>query len=90
MTGNAVKLLIHKIANEVPFDLSSHKLRHNFATNYCLDQYDKYGQIDILKLMTLMGHEDTQTTRKYLHFANQVIASKSNISHLDKVLLRKP
>lgn len=87
LTNNSVKLLISKISKKLPFEFSSHKLRHNFGTNYCLDQYDKYGQIDIYKLMVIMGHEDIKTTRKYLHIANSIIVARSNISHLDKILL---
>lgn len=85
LTGNAVKLMMTKLASKLDFELSSHKLRHNFATNYCLDQYEKYGHIDIFRLMILLGHEDVETTRRYLHMANEIIASKENISHLDKL-----
>lgn len=85
LTCNAVKHMMFSIQRKLPFEFSSHKLRHNFATNYCIDQYEKTGQIDIYKLMLLMGHEDIETTRVYLHHANQIIASKMNISHLDKV-----
>ena len=86
LTCNAVKLLISKLSNSLPFELSSHKLRHNFATNYCIDQYETFGQIDIYRLMVLMGHEDIETTRRYLHHANEIIGTKNCISHLDKVL----
>lgn len=85
MTGNAVKLLISKISSQLPFELSSHKLRHNFATNYCIDQYEDRGQVDIYKLMILLGHEDIETTRRYLHHANELISTKNCISHLDKL-----
>ena len=85
LTCNAVKLMISKISNELSFDLSSHKLRHNFATNYCINQYDQYGHVDIYKLMYLMGHEEIETTQRYLHFAYEVIASRDNISVLDKM-----
>lgn len=87
LTRNSVKLMIRKLSKVLPFEFSSHKLRHNFATNYCLDQYEKHGHIDIYKLMVLLGHEDIKTTRRYLHMANQLIASKNNISHIDKVML---
>ena len=63
--------------------LSSHRLRHNFATNYCIDQYETNGSIDIYRLMYLMGHEDVETTRRYLHFAYEILASRGCISHLD-------
>lgn len=88
LTCDAVKHMISKLAAKLPFEFSSHKLRHNFATNYCLDQYEHYGQVDIYRLMILMGHEDINTTRRYLHFANQLIAVKTNISHIDGILLK--
>lgn len=89
LTCNAVKLFITKLAQDLPFELSSHKLRHNFATNYCIDQYENYGQIDIYRLMYLMGHEELETTKRYLHFAYEIIASKGCISHLDSVMNRE-
>lgn len=85
LTCNAVKLLVSKLSNELGFELSSHKLRHNFATNYCIDQYEEHGQVDIYRLMIIMGHEDIETTRRYLHHANEIIGTKNCISHLDKV-----
>lgn len=85
LTDNAVKQFINKLAHELPFELSCHKLRHNFATNYCLDQYERYGQVDIFRLMILMGHEDIETTKRYLHLAYEIIAARDSVSHLDKI-----
>lgn len=85
LTGNTVKLMVARLADVLPFELSSHKLRHNFATNYCIDQYEHKSQVDIYRLMYLMGHEDVETTRRYLHFAYEVIASRDSISHLDRL-----
>ena len=85
LTCNAVKLMVSKLSCRLPFELSSHKLRHNFATNYCLDKYDRHGQIDIYRLMYLMGHEEIDTTKRYLHFAYEIIASSGSISHLDGI-----
>lgn len=85
LTCNAVKLFVSKVAASLPFEFSSHKLRHNFATNYCIDQYERYGQIDIYRLMYLMGHEDVETTGRYLHFAYEIMASRGCISHLDGI-----
>lgn len=82
---DTVKQLVSKLRKDLSYNFSCHKLRHNFATNYCLDQYGKYGKIDIYTLMVLLGHEDIQTTRRYLHLANQIIASKTNCSHLDLI-----
>lgn len=86
LTCNAVKLFVSRLADALPFELSSHKLRHNFATNYCIDQYRTHGQVDIYRLMYLMGHEDIDTTRRYLHMANEILASQGCISHLDGIL----
>lgn len=86
ITTNAIKLMVTKLSRKLPFDISSHKLRHNFATNYCLDQYSKFGQIDIYQLMYLLGHEDVKTTSRYLHFAYEIIATMNSISHVDAVM----
>ena len=85
ITDNAVKLLVNRMAKKLPFEFSAHKLRHNFATNYCLDQYEANGQIDIYRLKVLLGHSELKTTEMYLHIANEIIASQTHISHLDKV-----
>lgn len=85
INSNTVKLMVSKLAKKLPFDISSHKLRHNFATNYCLDMYYKNGNIDIYRLMIILGHEDISTTRRYLHMANEIIASSECMSHLDMV-----
>lgn len=84
---NAIKLMIQKLKKHLPFELSSHKLRHNFATNYCLDQYEQYGHVDSLSLKIVMGHSTLQTTEKYIHFATGLMAAKSSRSHLDKIVL---
>lgn len=86
ITTNALKIMARKISDSLPFEFSCHKLRHNFATNYCIDQFEKYGRIDIYSLMTIMGHENIKTTERYMHVAMQILASRQNISHLDKVL----
>lgn len=85
LTRNAVKLLVGRLQKELPFDLSSHKLRHNFATNYCVDHYQEHGTMDAYKLMCLMGHEDMETTKRYLHHATEIIAAQEHLSHLDKI-----
>ena len=87
LSGNAVKLMVSKLADCLPFELSSHKLRHNFATNYCVDHLEQDGHVDIYKLMYIMGHEDIKTTQIYLHFAYEILACRGNISHLDRVRL---
>ncbi len=85
LTCNAVKLMVSKLADILPFELSSHKLRHNFATNWCIDQFDRYGHIDIYQLKALMGHDNIETTERYLHFAYDIIASRNTASHIDLI-----
>ena len=89
ITPNTIKKLVFKINQNLPFDVSSHKLRHNFATNYILDQYNKKGDVDIYQLKSLMGHADIQTTENYLHIASEFIASNNSVSHLDNSLENK-
>ncbi len=85
LTTNAIKQFISKLQDKVSFEVSCHRLRHNFATNYCIDQYYRYGIMDAYRLMAIMGHEDIVTTQGYIHLANQYIASRENISHVDNV-----
>jgi site-specific recombinase XerD len=87
ITRDTIKQLIQKLSYRLPFEFSAHKLRHNFATNYCLDSYRKNGSVDIYKLKILLGHTDIETTQRYLHLANQIIIAKTDISHLDKLMI---
>lgn len=86
MTNNTIKMFVSKLQKKLGFKLSSHKLRHNFATNYVIDQYEQHGTADMVSLQYLMGHEDLSTTQNYLHIAQQHLACQNSISHLDKVL----
>lgn len=85
LTKNAVKLFTNRLERRLPFKLSSHKLRHNFATNYCIDHVHQTGKTDVYDLSILMGHESIETTKKYEHFAHEIIAIENSISHLDGV-----
>lgn len=83
LSGNAVRLFIYRLEKKLPFSLSSHKLRHNFATNYCVDSIRLTGKSDVYNLAILMGHESIETTKKYEHFAHELIAAENKMSHLD-------
>lgn len=89
ITRNAIKLLLNKLSRQLPFEFSAHKLRHNFATNYCIDEYNRTGSMDIYKLKTLLGHEEIETTMRYMHLANQIIISNTKSSHLDLIGIKK-
>lgn len=85
LTGNAVRLFVNRLKHRLPFDLTSHKLRHNFATNFCVDNLKQSGSTHVYDLSILMGHESIETTKVYEHFAHELIAVENTISHLDKV-----
>lgn len=85
LSKNAIKLMFQRLKKNLPFEISSHKLRHNFATNYCLNLLEKHKTIDPLQLKALMGHESIQTTEKYIHTAMSISAAKNYDSHLDKL-----
>ncbi len=83
LSCNAVRLFVYRLERKLPFPFSSHKLRHNFATNFCIDNINAKGDSCVYDLSVLMGHESIETTKKYEHFAHELIAAKNNISHLD-------
>lgn len=85
LSGNAIRLFVYRLENNLPFKLSSHKLRHNFATNFCIDNMREKGNTCVYDLSILMGHESIETTKKYEHFAHEIIAAENSISHLDGV-----
>lgn len=82
---NAIKVFVNRLKRQLPFDLTSHKLRHNFATNYCLDNLRKTGNSHVYDLSILMGHESIETTKCYEHFAHEIIATENRQSHLDGI-----
>lgn len=86
LSGNAVRLFVYRLERKLPFKLSSHKLRHNFATNFCIDNMKEKGNTCVYDLSILMGHESIETTKKYEHFAHELIAVENSISHLDNAL----
>lgn len=85
ITNNAIKKMVQKLKSKSGIDISSHGMRHNFATNFCTDSLENSGQCDAYTLQSLMGHENVKTTEKYMHYAKSLIASKNSRSHLDMV-----
>jgi len=85
ITNNTIKQLVQKLKLATGIDFSSHKLRHNFATNFCIDSLETTGQCDAFTLQVLMGHENVKTTERYMHYARSMIASKNSHSYLDTV-----
>lgn len=89
LSGNAVRLFVYRLEKQLDFKFSSHKLRHNFATNFCINNIREKGQTCVYDLAVLMGHESIETTKKYEHFAHEMIAAENCISHLDNVFNAK-
>ena len=81
----AIKSMTGDMQKRLLFEFSSHKLRHNFATNYLVDKYQECGDMDVYQLMSIMGHESLSTTKRYLHEAQAIVAASHSISHLDKL-----
>lgn len=86
LSGNAIRLFVHRLECKMNLTISSHKLRHNFATNFCIDNLEKNGISNVYDLSIIMGHESIETTKKYEHFAHEMVAVKKSISHLDSCL----
>lgn len=83
LSTNAIKLMVQKLRKASGIDFSSHKLRHNFATNYVIDSLHATGQCDAFTLQTLLGHENIKTTEQYLHYGKNLVAAENGHSHLD-------
>lgn len=85
ITNNTIKLMISNLQKSTGLNFSAHTLRHNFATNWCIDEYNRSGTIDIFRLQVLMGHQDIQTTQIYVHMAEEIIIAATTVSHLDYI-----
>jgi len=86
ITNDSVKKFIFRLSNRTQLEgLSSHRLRHNFATNWCIEGYEKDGYVDNIKLAAIMGHEDLSTTQRYMHEAQSIVATTHFRSHLDRI-----
>ncbi len=84
LSFNPAKIKVPKSPKKI-VHIYTDKLRHNFATNYCVDKLRKNGNSCVYDLSILMGHESMETTKKYEHFAHELLAVEHNHSHLDKV-----
>lgn len=78
ITKYAIHNMFYKM-KKVYKDIHPHLLRHTFATSYIV------GGGSLEKLRVLMGHEDYNVTRQYLHIASQVEFINLDIYKLDNV-----
>lgn len=78
MSNRAIQHMVDRYIEKAGFDTSiysTHKLRHTAATLMY-----KYGNVDILALQEILGHESVSTTQIYTHIDNERLreAVKSN------------
>lgn len=83
--SDAVKQFLNKLNQQMPFDVSSHRLRHNFATNYALHYLKEYGTSCAIELAEIMGHEDIKTTENYVHIANKILSMQRRFNRMDNI-----
>lgn len=89
ISRNTIKVFMNHLKHKTGLDISCHKLRHNFATNFCIDSLRATGSTNIPDLSVLMGHESSETTKRYEHYARDIVAAECHSSHLDRVFLNK-
>ena len=80
---NVIKQLFSRIKKNTGLNrIHPHLLRHTFATSYILGG----GNMEFLRLM--LGHSDYETTKIYLHLAQQAKMLHSDIYKLDPVFFK--
>ena len=82
MTEKAVTSVICRLRGKTGIlNLSPHKLRHTFATWYIINGGDMFN------LQLILGHEDIETVRKYVHLARYYMQSDyRKISTCDRLV----
>lgn len=83
INSNVIKQLFARIKNKTGIARAHpHLLRHTFATSYILGG----GNMEFLRLM--LGHSDYETTKIYLHLAQETKMLHNEIYKLDPVFFR--
>ena len=87
ISPNTVSQAFTDIQAKLPFEFCAHKLRHNFATNFCINSIKESKFVDHLTLSLLLGHADISTTLRYEHLARELLIADSSYSFLDEAFL---
>lgn len=83
INSNVIKQLFQRIKKKSGIDrVHPHLLRHTFATSYILGG----GNMEFLRLM--MGHSDYETTKLYLHLAQEAQMLGHDIYKLDAIFFK--
>ncbi|NLJ79090.1 MAG: tyrosine recombinase XerC [Tissierellia bacterium] len=80
MSNRAIQHMVDKYLKQAGFDTSiysTHKLRHTAATLMY-----KYGEVDILALQEILGHESVSTTQIYTHIDDERLRQAVNSNPL--------
>jgi len=74
ITRNSVRNMVHKAKETAGIQkpVTTHTLRHSFATHQLEDG------VDIRKIQLMLGHRSLRTTAKYLHVASNYLQETSN------------
>ena len=82
MGRQAVQLMVYGYLKEIGLDgnhYSVHKLRHTAATLMF-----QYGDVDVLVLKDMLGHENLSTTEIYTHVENKQLREAAKLNPLSK------
>ena len=84
LTPSAIYKIFSGIQSKTGIYVTPHLLRHNYATRYALHYIEnpEYN-VDVYQLQLLLGHASLETTKRYLHLAQEVIAVKHGFSLFD-------
>lgn len=83
INSNVIKQLFARIKKSSGIDrVHPHLLRHTFATSYILGG----GNMEFLRMM--LGHSDYETTKIYLHLAQEAKMLHNDIYRLDPIFFR--
>ena len=83
INSNVIKQLFSRIKKNTGLNrIHPHLLRHTFATSYILGG----GNMEFLRMM--LGHSDYETTKIYLHLAQEAKMLHSDIYKLDPVFFK--
>jgi site-specific recombinase XerD len=86
ITYSAIKKVLQVIKGDLGFSkFNAHHLRHTFATRFLIEQLQETQQADIYTLMQILGHEDIDTTMRYLHTAKMYLYQGHKFSPMDRI-----
>lgn len=84
LTPSAIYKVFAHIKAKTGIQVTPHLLRHNYATRFALHFLDNpQSNVDIYQLQLLLGHESLETTRRYVHLAQEIIAVRHGFSLFD-------